>query len=204
MNDRLFIVFIYICAALFGAVEIKTMKQTFQYEAALNALLFVLSRLGGKSDMHKLCKILYFADQRHLSLYGRSITGDTYIAMQYGPVPSNVDDILKAVRGDSFFSGYVDRLKDKIFFENRYIIKGLVEPDMDELSVSDVECLDYAIDLCRDKNFGQLTDLSHGMAWTNTARDRAISVEDILREAGDEEAYVEYIADQMRLQTAFE
>ena len=70
--------------------------------------------------MHKLCKILYFADQRHLSLYGRSITGDTYIAMQYGPVPSNVDDILKAVRGDSFFSGYIEELKDKLTFDNRY------------------------------------------------------------------------------------
>lgn len=174
----------------------------FQYEAALNALLFALSKLGGKSDMHKLCKILYFADQRHLSLYGRSITGDTYIAMQYGPVPSNVDDILKAVRGDSFFSGYVDELKDKLAFENRYIVKELAEPDMDELSESDVECLTYAIDLYHDKSFGQLTDLSHGMAWTNTARDRAISVKDILREAGDEEEYVEYIADQLRLQSA--
>ena len=161
----------------------------FQYEAALNALLFALSKLGGKSDMHKLCKILYF-------------TGDTYIAMQYGPVPSNVDDILKAVRGDSFFSGYVDELKDKLAFENRYIVKELAEPDMDELSESDVECLTYAIDLCHDKSFGQLTDLSHGMAWTNTARDRAISVKDILREAGDEEEYVEYIADQLRLQSA--
>lgn len=179
------------------------MKQIFQYETALNALLFALSKLGGKSDMHKLCKILYFADQRHLSLYGRSITGDTYIAMQYGPVPSNVDDILKAVRGDSFFSGYVDGLKDKLSFENRYIVKGLAKPDMDELSDSDVECLNYAIEMCRNKSFAQLTDLSHGMAWTNTARDRNISVKDILREAGDEEEYVEYIADQLRLQSTF-
>lgn len=178
------------------------MKQIFDYEAALNALLFALSALDGKSDIHKLCKILYFADQRHLSLYGRSITGDTYIAMQYGPVPSNVDDILKAVRGDSFFSGYVEDLKNKLTFENRYIVKALVRPDMDELSDSDVECLTYAIDICRHKTFGQLTELSHGMAWTNTAKDRAISVKDILREAGDEEEYVEYIADQLRCQEA--
>jgi len=179
------------------------MKQFFEYEAAVNSLLFALSRLGGKSDMHKLCKILYFADQRHLSIYGRSITGDTYIAMQYGPVPSNVDDILKAVRGDSFFSGYVSDLKEKLRFVNRYVVKALVEPDMDELSGSDVECLEYAIEICRDKSFGELTELSHGMAWTNTARDRAISIKDILREAGDEEEYVEYITDQLRFQEAF-
>lgn len=178
------------------------MKQYFEYEAALNSLLFILEQLGGKSDMHKLCKILYFADQRHLSKYGRSITGDTYIAMQYGPVPSNVDDILKAVRGDSFFSKYAEKLKDKFIFENRFLVKALVLPDMDELSASDVECLTYAIDLCRDKSFDRLTELSHGMAWTNTARDRAISVKDILREAGDEEEYVEYIVGQLRLQAA--
>lgn len=178
------------------------MRQVFQTDAALNALLYALSKLEGKSDMHKLCKILYFADQRHLSLYGRSITGDTYIAMQYGPVPSNVDDILKAVRGDSFFADYVGNIKEKITFENRYIVNAITPPDMDELSASDIECLDYAIEFCRDKSFGQLTELSHGLAWSNTARDRAISVKDILREAGDEEEYVDYVAKQIQLQTA--
>jgi len=178
------------------------MKQFFEYEVAVNSLLFALSRLGGKSDMHKLCKILYFADQRHLSIYGRSITGDTYIAMQYGPVPSNVDDILKAIRGDSFFSEYVGGLKDKFRFVNRYVVEALAEPDMDELSDSDVECLEYAIEICRDKSFGELTELSHGMAWMHTARDRAISIKDILREVGDEEEYVDYITDQLRFQEA--
>ncbi len=179
------------------------MKQIFRTNVTLNAMLYVLSELGGKSDMHKLCKILYFADQRHLSLYGRTITGDTYIAMQYGPVPSNVDDILKAVRGDSYFSKYVDNIKEKFTFENRYIVCALSKPDMDELSESDIECLMFAIDLCRDKSFDQLKELSHGLAWSNTAQDRAISVKDILREAGDEEEYVEYIADQIRLQSSF-
>lgn len=74
---------------------------------------------------------------------------------------------------------------------------------MDELSVSDVKCLDYAIDICKDKSFHELTAFSHGLAWSNTQRDRAISVKDILREAGDVEPYVEYIADNIKTQTAF-
>lgn len=155
--------------------------------------------------MHKLCKILYFADQRHLSQYGRSITGDTYIAMQFGPVPSCVDDIFKALRGDSFFSSVpeIEQLKRCMVFENRFIVRALQEPDMDELSVSDVECLDYAIGICKDKSFSQLTEFSHGLAWSNTQRDRAISVKDILREVGDEEAYVEYVADNLKTHAAF-
>lgn len=181
------------------------MSKIFKCDKAVNSLLYALQELGGRSDMHKLCKILYFADQRHLSQYGRSITGDTYIAMQYGPVPSCVDDILKALRGDSFFSSSreIEPLKESMAFENRFIIRALKAPDMDELSGSDVKCLDYAIGICKDKNFAELTGYSHGLAWNNTPKDRAMSVKDILREAGDEEAYVDYIADNLKLQAAF-
>lgn len=181
------------------------MGKLFKYDRAVNSLLYSLKKMGGRTDMHKLCKILYFADQRHLSKYGRSITGDTYIAMQFGPVPSYVDDILKALRGDSFFSSSheIEPLKECMVFDNRFVVRALKEPDMDELSISDVECLDYSIDICKDKSFSELTAFSHGLAWSNTQRDRAISVKDILREAGDEEAYVEYIADNLKLQTAF-
>ena len=181
------------------------MGKLFRYDKAINALLYSLEKLGGKTDMHKLCKILYFADQHHLSVYGRSITGDTYIAMQFGPVPSYVDDILKALRGDSFFasSDKIAPLHDAMTFDNRYMIRALKSPDMDELSATDVKCLDYAINICKDKSFQELTNLSHGLAWTNTRKDREISVKDILREAGDDEAYVEYIADSLKTQSSF-
>lgn len=181
------------------------MSKSFRYHKAINSLLYALKQLGGSSDMHKLCKILYFADQKHLSQYGRSITGDIYIAMQFGPVPSNVDDILKALRGDSFFSSdqEITGLRQSLIFENRFILSALKSPDMDELSATDVKCLDYAIDFCKDKTFQQLTEFSHGLAWNNTRRDRAISVKDILREAGDDEAYVEYITDNLRYKSSF-
>lgn len=181
------------------------MNRLFKYEKAVNSLLYVLERLGGKTDMHKLCKILYYADQRHLSIYGRSITGDRYIAMQFGPVPSCIDDILKALRGDSFFSDStaIEALKECLRFENRFIIRGINSPNLDELSGSDIDCLSYATDLCKDKSFAELTAFSHGLAWTNTQRDREISIKDILREAGDDEAYVEYISDLQKTQNAF-
>lgn len=181
------------------------MKKLFKTDKAINSILYSIKKLGGRTDMHKLCKILYFADQRHLSVYGRSITGDTYIAMQFGPVPSCVDDILKALRGDSFFSSSAEivSLRNYLKFENRYIISALKDPDLDDLSGSDIKCLDYSIDICKDKTFQELTDFSHGLAWTNTQRERAMSVKDILREAGDEESYVEYIADKLKTQSSF-
>ena len=69
--------------------------------------------------------------------------------------------------------------------------------DMDYLSESDIECLDASIAKCKHKSFGALTELSHGLAWQNTQRDRVMSVKDILREVGDDEGYVEYIGKKL-------
>lgn len=171
----------------------------FKKDVALQAILYILNSLGGESDMHKICKILYFADQLHLSAYSRSITGDVYIAMQFGPVPSKIDDIFKAVRGDSYFSDseFAEELKSNFHFTNKYMICADKPADMDYLSESDIECLDASIAKCKHKSFGALTELSHGLAWQNTQRDRVMSVKDILREVGDDEGYVEYIGKKL-------
>ena len=60
-------------------------------------ILYVASKLQ-ETTFHRIVKLLYFADKLHLERYGRFITGDRYIAMEYGPVPSNVYDMLKAAR----------------------------------------------------------------------------------------------------------
>ena len=165
----------------------------FDKDVTLNAVLYIIQQMGGKVDMHKIFKTLYFADQRHLSKYGRTITGDVYIAMHYGPVPSRTDDIFKAVRGDSYFPA--GDLKDYFHFVNRYIVTNDKKPNLD--------CLNYSISECKDKSFEELTRKSHGLAWENTARDRVISYADILREEGDTEGYVEYISNKLELESSF-
>lgn len=170
----------------------------FRTEVSIQAILYIAENIT-RRDIHKICKILYFADQMHLSRYGRSITGDDYIAMQYGPVPSRIEDIFKAMRGDSFFSDRVESIKQYFVFKNKYTIEPLVKPNMDYLSESDKECLDYSIKKCKDKTFDQLTEMSHDIAWSITERDRKMSVKDILREIGDSEDYATYI--DMKLRT---
>lgn len=177
-------------------------KSTFKKDVAIQAILYVAQRVARK-DIHKICKILYFADQEHLSKYGRSITGDTYIAMQYGPVPSNVEDIFKAVRGDSFFSEYANDLKEYFDFTNKYILIAKKNPDLDYLSESDIQCLNKSISKCKNKSFEELTDMSHDLAWSNTQKDRNMSIKDILREAGDNEEYISYIDNKLKAEEIF-
>lgn len=181
----------------------SNLSKLFQKETTLNAILYIAEKMGGKTDEHKIFKTLYFADMKHLSKYGRSITGDVYIAMNYGPVPSQTYDIFKAVRGDSFFSDKADDIKAYFHFVDKYIINADRDCDLDWLSETDIECLDEAIELCRDKSFQELTELSHGFAWSKADKDREISVEDIMREAGEDEGYVKYVVDQMQLESAF-
>ncbi|WP_302303750.1 MULTISPECIES: Panacea domain-containing protein [Paraprevotella] len=175
----------------------------FDREKSMEAVLYIAQKIGGRKDMHKIFKTLYFADKAHLSRYGRSITGDSYIAMSYGPVPSRTDDIFKAVRGDSYFSNRAEELKGYFHFINKYVIEADKDADLDYLSDTDVECLDYAINKCKGKTFGELTEMSHDLAWNNTLRDREMSVKDILRENGENEDYVEYVASKLEVENTF-
>lgn len=177
-------------------------KKLFNKEVAINAILYIIQSFG-QVDIHKICKILYYADQYHLAKYGRQITGDTYICMPFGPVPSNIEDIFKALRGDSYFADQVNDLKNVIIFINKYIVTSPEKPDMDELSESDVECLNAAIEKCRPLDFSQLTEMSHGLAWSLSGNGEEISFDNILREAGETEEYIDYIREKRQTRLSF-
>ncbi|WP_291299367.1 Panacea domain-containing protein [Elioraea sp.] len=44
-------------------------------------------------------KVFFFADKEHLLDWGRPISGDEYVALEHGPVPSVIYDMLKADAG---------------------------------------------------------------------------------------------------------
>lgn len=159
-------------------------------EKAINSILFVLEKLGGEGDFHKVFKILYFADQKHLANYGLPITGDFYIAMKDGPVPSELYDIFKSLRGDSFFSNP----EFQEFFEvrSRYFIKAIQKPDTEELAESNIECLLESVEENRHLNFTALKNKSHQKAWDNAQNDE-MSIYDIAEEGGASPEMLKYI-----------
>lgn len=178
------------------------LRKSFKTDTAIEAILYVAERMGERKDFHKICKILYFADQEHLSKYGRSITGDTYIAMEYGPVPSNIEDIFKAIRGESYFSNYVDDFRNIFGYKDKYCLVPKRKANIDYLSDSDRECLDEAILKYKDTPFYKLTKLSHDSAWVNTKKNKSIKVKDILKAAGDSDEYANYIEHKLNLENS--
>ena len=65
-------------------------------------LLYILSRMPKNSrDVYHIVKTAFFAQKNHLVKYGIPMFNDSIVALQFGPVPSLVYNILKVARGDS-------------------------------------------------------------------------------------------------------
>lgn len=163
------------------------------HDKSINAILYIAKRIKRK-DLHKIFKVLYFADRDHLAKYGRAITNDIYIKMNNGPVPSRIYDIFKIVRGDSIFKD-MNNYSELFEFESHYIIKPLKEADLDYLSESDVEELDHAIAKLEPLSFAEITRISHDFAWGTTNMEDIIDVKNMLREVGEEEELISYLCD---------
>lgn len=146
----------------------------FDEDKALEVILYMASKLTDPT-FHQIFKILYFSDKRHLQKYGRLILSDGYVAMKHGPVPSRLYDILKKCRKLPENNTY----KNSLQVTNSFHLKSLRNTNLDLLSKSERECLDYAINEFGQLSFKKLTELSHDSAWEKVGENDFISVEDI-------------------------
>ncbi len=160
-------------------------KNSLNTDIAINALLYICNRISdedGRVDKYKLLKILYFAEKKHLSKYGRLITDDDFVAMEHGPVPSYCYDVTKTSQNEGYF---------KIL--NQSTLIPLKQVDLDELSESEIECLEEAIEENKDLSFKQLKAKSHDEAYNNTGRNRCIDFDLIVKASGAGENLQDYI-----------
>ena len=177
------------------------MNVQFDKTKTLNTLLYVANRVQRK-DFHKIFKIIYFADRQHLADWGRPITGDTYIAMDAGPVPSRMYDMLKIVRGDSYLPDQ-EGLANYYRIDNWMYVTPLKDANLDKLSKTDREALDNSMRQYGSLSYDEIKEKSHDVAWRSTARDFSIRWDDIAREAGLETEEMEYLNEFSKLESAF-
>ena len=171
-------------------------KFTYDIDKTAATLQFILRELGGKTDIHKLFKILYFAESNHLSKYGSPIIGDRYIAMPNGPVPSTTYDILKAIRGDSIFAGDLMNLSHLFAFSSgyvNYLLKDAGNFDTDIFAESELDSLKRSINENRNLDFNALTMKSHDKAW-ELSQDDEMDILEIAKVAGANEEMLKYIS----------
>ena len=125
----------------------------------VECLYYILSKIkiAGKT---KLIKLLYLADKYHLINYGRIVTNDVYQSTEIGPVGRTANNLLELYKLNfseeevEFASRFLRKNKRGIFTSKKPT-PSLKTPtkaiELDMLSDTDVEALDFAID-----NFGYM------------------------------------------------
>ena len=133
-------------------------------------LLYILTHSNdGQRDIYSLVKTAYYAQQNHLAQYGTPLFKDCICALPFGPVLSNIYNVLKMASGDSNELNYhrsddMHLASDAINFKSgRYSAKE--DPNMDFLSKSDIESLNYGIEKVAKMSFNQIKEDTHGMEW---------------------------------------
>jgi hypothetical protein len=109
----------------------------------------------------KLAKILYFADFTSFRLYGKPVTGATYIKLPRGPVPQDFFEQLETMEtnGDIFL-----RIEPYYTYEQHRIIPKRVA-DLTLFSGRDIGLVDKIINDIKGKSAQYVSELSHALAW---------------------------------------
>lgn len=136
------------------------------YQKALHSILWI-ARANDGINIYNLLKVFFSADCYHLNHYGRPVTGDAYIAMEYGLVPSVVYNIIK---GDEITLNFLG-INEVPFNIKNHILKPKDNVQINEglLSESDMEALHYGLEEYGKLDFHRVKEKNHThKAWLNT------------------------------------
>lgn len=145
----------------------------------LNAVLLYIIKNSehARCDVYGIVKTAYFTQQIHLAEHGSPIFDDNIAALQFGPVPSTIYDILKITRGDKRGFNFrhdkdLYKVADAITFSDEYF-SAKEEPDTDYLSSSDIAALDKAISMVSQMDFSEIKSITHGREWNRAFKSKS-------------------------------
>ncbi|MCC6691552.1 MAG: SocA family protein [Bacteroidia bacterium] len=131
----------------------------FNYKKATQALNYLALKNGGSLNKMKAIKLIWLADRFHLRKYGRTITGDVYFALPFGPIPSTTRDILE--QNTILSDVELSYSQDFLAIDDRYNFSATKETATKVFSQTDLEVINEVV-----KNYNQLdefilSELSH-------------------------------------------
>ena len=170
------------------------------------ALIYILSNMPAECrDVYHIVKTAFYAQKEHLIRYALPLFNDKIVALQFGPVPSLIYNILRVARGETAPYRFCDdrvlaRISESIDY-NEEIFSTSAKADMECLSRSNVECLNIAIGIVSKMGFGQLMNRTHGDEWYRAFHSANHEMNDlnIAKEGGASDDVLEYLADSLKL-----
>ena len=168
----------------------------FDQRKALHALLFVVTHVPKPANVYNVLKCLYYADRKHLQEYGRQIYGDTFYALEHGPVPSAAYEIVKYANGRAKWDLRFPEALELLDVDDVHM-SARGAPDTDLLSRSDMGCLLDAACKYGTMPFGKLKRLSHqGKAFENADPNGEMKLVDLIDELRDSKAVASHLKDR--------
>lgn len=160
------------------------MKEIEEINKIKAVVEYILQQMGVAVDYIHLFKVMYFAQEEHLAVYGVPMMYDTFVARKHGPVPSLTYKVLRVAEGktadvtDELHSFASDLSLSESDGHQVVALAEGVQCDMDELSRSNVRILDKWIERCKDIESFDLSELSHDKAWQKAVRQTERTGED--------------------------
>ena len=143
-------------------------------EKTTNLLLYFLSSCNPDfNDKLKLNKMLFYSDFLNYKTTGRSISGISYRAISYGPVPSNYDFI---------FAHFIEKeeIIEPVFYKvnNSKVIecyKPLKDFDLSVFNTEELSSLNKVVELFRNTPSWDIVEMSHKeRAWVELNKTKSI------------------------------
>lgn len=162
--------------------------------------ILYLAHKGLDLDQYKAVKLIYLADREHLNRFGRPITFDTMVAMEFGPVASVTYNILKGGK----VAG-LDRtalpFSLKAIGQMIYVEQPTRAVNRRLFSKSDLMVIDGVVAAHGAAAFRELYELTHAyfdytQAWARRGGGKAAAIffEDMIDESEAKEDIVEDLA----------
>jgi uncharacterized phage-associated protein len=160
---------------------------------------------GGRMDYIRLLKLLYLADRESLRRFGKPITYDRYVAMKFGPVLSEVYDLIKGQHVDA-------PLWSKVIKTDRYsvVLEEAEAPRNEHLSRAEIAILHSLSTKYRDVDNWSLVDQLHAdcKEWDRNAPEgngaRPIEIKHVLEALGFDDAESSEIIDSLAEEAALD
>lgn len=174
---------------------------SFNANKAVAAIGYLVQQTG--ADLYSVMKMLYLADRAHLERFGRTVTGDEYVAMKNGPVPDRAYNLCKFVRHEREHFDAAPHARELLRMEE-HRIELLAEPDLEELSRSDISALAEAAAIYHRGGWRAVLRESHDGAWASAwdealasgRRCSSMDLDTIAESLPNGEALLAYLADR--------
>ncbi len=128
-----------------------------------NTILYLANELNGKiQGKKKLAKLLYFVDFDFFEKYESSITGAKYKHLPMGPYPSELHEVLEALKKENSIS--ITSQENFGDYSPTEIFEAKTKANANIFSMEEKQMMDRVIKKYGDLNGTQLEQLSHAEA----------------------------------------